>query len=129
MELSKRQRDEMNQLSKDVFGASSRWQKLVGKGYQKLITEKKKEMVPAEKEGEAPTEQEIDVAVKRADGALQYTNERYTTESIREYMVERKKQLDFIRAEIKRQQDELKAKEAQSKATDQALREASGTAI
>lgn len=106
MNLSRKDREELNSLSKEVFGTSSRWQKLVDQGYMKPLTKKVSETVPGAKEGDPATETEIEVLDTREDGAVQMTTARHTLESIKEYMLSRKKQFDLIRAEMKRKKDQ-----------------------
>ena len=110
-QLTRNEKEELNALSKDVFGSSSRWQKLVDRGSMELVTEKVTEFVPAEISENEGTTREVQVPLKRKDGANQYAVKRHTVESIREYMVQRKTMLDQVRAEVKRLQDEAKAKE------------------
>lgn len=109
-QLTRTEREELNSLSKEVFGASSRWQKLVNKGYSKMVMEKVTELVPGEKEEDEPTTREVDVPVKTSFGALQSTQERHTVDSVRELMLRLKKQLDEYRARMEQLQAEAKAK-------------------
>lgn len=120
--LNRKERNELDALSKEVFGSSSRWQKLVLKGHPEIITEEKVETVPPEKEGEQPTEKKINVPVKTTfaksgEGSNQYTTKHYSVESIKTLMLEQKAQMDQIRATIQKHQEEAKAaKEAELKA-------------
>jgi hypothetical protein len=129
MNITYQEKQELNALSKEVFGASSRWQKLVNDGYRKLITKDVSEEVPATKEGEEPTSRIVQTPVLRADGAHQFETVRHTTKSIKEYMLERKETLNKIRAEIKRQQDEAKAKKELEAHTQEVHRLAQGSAV
>lgn len=127
--LTRTERDELNALSKEVFGSTSRWQKLINSGYPKLLTEKVTELVPATEEGKEDTTREVDVPVKRANGTYQSVLTRYTVDGIREYMLERKKQLDLIRAEIKKRQEEAKVKQEQEKLALKVHEELQGSAL
>jgi len=127
--LTATERSELNALSKEVFGATSRWQKLINGGYSKLLTEKVREIVPAAKAGDRPTEREIEVPLKRHDGATQSTMLHHTVESVRTYMLQRKEQLDAIRAQIKKQQDEARAKKEQEKLALKVHEELQGSAL
>lgn len=109
-DLTKEEKGELSVLSKEVFGTRSRWQKLVNQGYPRLLTEEVTEFVPGEKEEDEGTTRKVQVPAKRHDGAMQSTTVRHTVESVKEYMLQRKEMLDKIRAEIKRQQEEAKAK-------------------
>ena len=128
-DLTRIEREELNSLSKDVFGASSRWQKLVNNGYAKLVTEEVTELVPGKTDEEEPTERKVQVPVKNANGTYRSTLTRYTVDSIKEHMVERKKQLDEIRAAIKKSQDEARAKKEQEQLALKVNEELSGSAL
>lgn len=108
---------ELNALSKDVFGTSSRWQKMVDKGYKEQVTEEVTETVPAEKEGDAPTTRQVWVPVKNSGGSFMYVIKRHTVETVLAYMVEQKIKLDALRDQIKKQYE---AKLAEQKATEEA---------
>ena len=128
MNISRAERKELDLLSKDIFGSSGRWQKLVDKGYDEMVTEEVEETVPAEKEGEEPTKRTVKVPVLNAQGAHQFVRKYYTIESVLEFMVEQKKQLDEVRAQIARQRDELIAKINAENAAKQAKEEAEALA-
>jgi ethanolamine ammonia-lyase large subunit len=114
--ISRKERLELDALSKEVFGASSRWQKLVTKGHPELVTEEVDEVIVPEKEGD-PVTKKVQVPVKTHFGANQYKPKHYTVETIREYMLDQKKQFEEIRAKIKQMQEEERVKKA---AEDQA---------
>lgn len=111
-DMSRADRDELNALSKEVFGASSKWKKLIERGYVEMITEETTELVPGKTDEEEPTTRKVQVPVKRHDGALQFTTKHHTVESIKEYMLERKVKLEAVRAQIKKMQEEAAAKKA-----------------
>lgn len=108
--VDRKTRLELNALSKDVFGVSSKWQKLVEKGYLEEVTEEVTETVPAEKEGDAPTTKTVRVPVLTASGGKQSVLKRYTVETVREFLLERKKTLDTLRALLKKQHEDKLAK-------------------
>lgn len=109
--LSRVKREELNALSKEVFGASSRWQKLIEKGIAEVVTEKVTEYVPSEDgEGEGTTKQ-VDVPVRRKDGAIMSTTKHFDENTVKEYMLERKAKLMEFQAML----DKLKADEAAKK--------------
>lgn len=127
--LSSTEKAELNALSKEVFGATSRWQKLVNDGYSRLLTEKVQELVPSEKEGQEGRTVESDAPVKRADGAYQSVLTRHTVESIRTYMAERKAQLDSIRAAMKKNYDDAQAQKAKEALAMKIHEELQGSAL
>jgi hypothetical protein len=108
MNITKVERKELDLLSREVFGSSTRWQRLIDKGYDEAVTEEVEETVPAEKEGEEPTKRKVKVPVK-VNGSTQYTRKYHTIESVLEFMVEQKKQLDIFRAQLAKQKEEFLA--------------------
>ena len=117
--MKREKREELNALSKDVFGTASRWQKLVSKGYTALQAVEEQEVVPADKEGEEPTVRTVDVPVLTENGAKQYAVEYHTVDSIREFLVAQKTQLDAIRKQLKEQQEKaLSDKKAEEQAKE-----------
>jgi len=128
MQVNRTDRKELDALSKDIFGVSSRWQKLVEKGYSELVTEEKTETVPAEKEGDEPTTRQVKVPILTSFGAKQYVIKRHTLESVKEFLLEQKTQLDNIRAQIKKHQEEQKAKEDAENRAKQIHEQVAGSA-
>jgi len=126
-------RQELNALSKEVFGSSSKWQKLVTKGYSELITEEVEEYVPGETDkdgvvGEGST-RKVQIPVKLPNGAHQSVWKYHTPESVKTHMVERKRQLEELRALVEKMKAEEKAKKDQEELTKQVQAEASGSAL
>jgi hypothetical protein len=113
--ISKKERLELNALSKEVFGSSSRWQKLIDKGYSDVVTEEKTETVPPEKEGDEPTTKTVEVPVTIGKNAYRLNKKYYTVESVKQFMLENKANLDKIKEEIKKQQDVQRESELRTK--------------
>lgn len=109
MEIKKLTRLALNSLSKEVFSSSSRWQKLVDKGYSELVTEDTTETVPAEKEGEEATIRQVTVPVL-VRGSQQFVKKFHTVESVMTFMQDRKKMMDDLRAKFEAMQEEQKRK-------------------
>ena len=109
--MNRQTREELNALSQEVFGASSRWQKLLNKGYSKLVTVEVLETVPSEKEGEEPQTVKVTRPVL-LNGVPQSTQERHTEESIREAMLDLKQKRDEYLATVKRLKEEKEARQA-----------------
>lgn len=128
-DLSREDKDYLKGLSKEVFGASSRWQKLVERGYGELVTEETTEYVPNEKDPEAEgTTRKVQVPVLYK-GMKHSVITRHTVESIRTYMLERKVRLDEIRAMIAKQRADAQAKKEREEEQQRILSEASGSAL
>lgn len=128
MDITRNLRKELDSLSKEVFGTSSRWQKLVDKGYDELVTEEVTETVPAEKEGDEPTTRQVRVPVLSESGAKQFVRKFHTVESVREFLGVQKIQLDLIREQIRKLQEDEQAKKLEEARTKQIHEEASGSA-
>jgi hypothetical protein len=126
--LTYAERQELKQLSQEVFGASSRWQKLVRKGYQKPITEEVTELVPGEKEGDEPTTKKVQVPLKRKDEAFQFTTERHTVESVKVLMLDLKVKLAQRSELIAKIVAEQKAQKEQEDVAKKLQEEAAGSA-
>lgn len=128
MDIPRELRNELNALSKEVFGVSSRWQSLLKKGTSQLITRKTTEVIPG-KEGEEPTTKEVEVPVLTPYGAKQFTQKYYTVDEVHQVLLDFKAQLDTIKAQMKQQQEEKIAKEAQEKALKEVQEAANGSAV
>lgn len=126
--VDRKTRLELDALSKDVFGASSRWQKLINKGYTELVTKEVTETVPAEKEGDAPTTKQVQVPVLTEFGAKQSVVKYHTVESVREFLLKQKATLDQIRDMMKQQHEEALAKKATEENAKKLNEEFSGSA-
>lgn len=117
MNLTRDQRNELNALSKEVFGVSSRWKKLVDKGEVEPITEERTSMVQVGDEPE--TAQTIKVPLKRKDGALRLTATKHTVESVKElmlsYKAKREEQIALFRKNMEEQAAKKSQEEAQAK--------------
>lgn len=127
MNISKTLRNELDALSKELFGTSSRWQKLVDKGYDEVVTEEVEETVPAEKEGDEPTKRKVQMPVL-VGGSRQFVRKHHTVESVREFMEVQKIQLDLLKAQIKQAQEDAKKKQDEEKAAKGLHQELSGSA-
>lgn len=127
-DLTRAEREELNALSKEVFGASSRWQKLVNKGYSKVITEEVTELVPGEKEGDEPTERKVQVPVKTASGAIQSKTEYYNVDTVKTLMLDLKARRDAYLEAVKKAQEEQKAEQEKQALEKKISEEATGSA-
>ncbi len=128
MNIDKKTRLELNALSKECFGTASKWQKLVDKGYDELVTELVTETVPAEKEGDEATTREVQVPVRTATGGTQLVRKYYDVNGIYEFMMEHKKRLEVLRAQIQAQREQHLAKQKEELQTKQVHEELSGSA-
>jgi hypothetical protein len=110
--MTRNERKELNALSLEVFGSSSRWQKFVTKGHPEMISEEKEEIVPPEHEGESSTTRKVQVPIKTDFGAVQFTTKHYTVEGIRKLMIEQKAALAELKIRVQKYQEEVAAARA-----------------
>lgn len=137
MDIPRELRMELNALSKEVFGVSSRWQKLLKKGTMELVTRKTTEVVPAKTADnngvteilEPETTKEVEVPVLTPYGAKVFVPKNYTLEEIHTLLLGYKKQIDEIKATMKLQEEEKKAKEALETAGKAVREAAQGSAV
>ena len=102
MNITRAEREELNALSKEVFGVSSKWQKFF-KGVSELYTKTVKEVVPGDK-GAPDTTKEVTVPVL-LDGAKQYKTKAYSVDECRTLLLQAIAQRDAYLAEMKKQQE------------------------
>ncbi len=106
-QLTRNERKELDALSKEIFGSSNRWKKLIEKGYSELVTRTVQEVVPGE-EGKEATTREVKVPVLTESGGRQSRVKYHTVESIQAFMLDMKAKLDAFKAEMKKKEDEQK---------------------
>lgn len=107
MDIPREQREQLNALSKELMGTSSRWQKLLTRGYLETLTEEKEEEVPGEN-GAAPTKTTIKVPKLRNGMEVRETR-FHTVESILALMTDMKQKRDEMHAAMKKAQEEHEA--------------------
>jgi hypothetical protein len=105
-------RKELQALSKEVLGSSSRWQKMLERGTQELLTEDVTEYVPGKTDEDEGTTRVVKLPVKRKDGALQYVIKHYTPESLKAMLLDLKEKRDNMIIQINKMNAEQKAKQA-----------------
>jgi hypothetical protein len=128
MYLSKEERDELSDLSKEVFGTRSRWQKMITQGYMDVVMRKVQEIVPGV-DGADPTIKTTEVPALTEFGAKQIVTKFHTVDSIREHMLTLKRQREEIVAAIKSSNEEIKAKQDQEQLMKNIQDQATGSAL
>lgn len=109
MDTTREQRELLKALSTEIFGVSSRYQKLY-EG-QELVTKTVTETVPGEN-GAPDTQKEVKVPVLAANGAKQFRVVRRSTEEVLELLQGFKVKRDEFLAQMKQQQEEAQAAKA-----------------
>jgi CRISPR/Cas system CMR subunit Cmr4 (Cas7 group RAMP superfamily) len=127
--MDRKVKEELNALSAEVFGSSSRWAKLVDKGYTEIVTEEKEETTPIDSEGKGGEVVKVRVPVKTASGAVQYVTKRHTIESVRELMLDMKAKRDAYIAALTKAKEEEAAKKAQEALQKKVNEELMGSAL
>lgn len=113
--LSTQEIETFESLSKEVFNATSRWSTLLKKGIAETVFEEVTEYVPATDTTKEETRtHKVPVYLDAAKKSLKMVQRRFTPETLMAFMLERKKQIDLIKALIA--ENQKKAKEAQDKA-------------
>ena len=125
--------EELDALSKEVFGATSRWKTLITKGYVEQVMEEVQEYVPGETKEDGTTGEGftrmVQVPVKRKDGANLSVHKYHDVTSVRAFLLDCKARLDKIKAEIQRMQEEAKAKKDAEALAKKVHEEAQGSAL
>lgn len=129
MNISKKERLELDELSKTVFGARGRWLKILNNGHLETLTQDVEQEVPG-KDGEPATTRTIKVPVPATKQGGQILVQKYVTlEELKKIMLERKAQIDEFLASLKKQQEEALAKRAQEDVIRAAQDAGAGSAL
>lgn len=123
--LSREMREEMKELSKAVFGVSSKYQKLYEQN--ELVTEKRMETVPGEN-GEPDTEREVTVPVLK-NGSKQTRVVRRNNQEVLDLLRTFKARRDEFMAQMQAQQDAAKAKKAEADKAAKLQEDLGGSAL
>lgn len=124
---NKEQRQELKALSQEVFGVSSKWQKLLE--YDEVKKTKVKETVPGEN-GAPDTEREVEVPLYVPGTKVKQSTRRYRSiEEVLELLREFKAKRDEYIAQIKKQQEEAKAKKEAEEQARKVQEQLGGSAL
>ena len=121
MQIDRKTKEELNQLSKEVFGSTSKWKKMVELGVGEPVQEDTTKLTMVDGKEVKET---VKTPVLHKDAIPLSRLKRYTVNEVREFMLTVKDRQDQVRAAIKRIEEQQKAQAA--KATAEA---ASGTAV
>lgn len=102
MLIDRKIREELNALSLEVYGVSSKWQKLLERGTNELITKTVTETVPGEN-GQPDETKEVQVP-DTFNGVNQYRHRNYTLDEVKTLLLSMKKSRDEIIAKMKEAQ-------------------------
>ncbi len=125
MSESREEREELKALSKEVFGVPSRYRKLYAT--QELITHKVAETVPGEN-GEPDTTKLVEVPLLQ-NGVKQYRSKYRSTEEVLQLLRDFKVKRDEYMAQVKKQQEEAKAKKEAEEKLKRIQEDLTGSAI
>lgn len=123
MNLTRQQREELNQLSLEVFGSSSRWKKLVENGFNRPVVEEIEEEVPTEDGKDVKIEKRTVLSTYK-NGAPMSKKTHHTPESIKELMIKMKdhaSQVLALKAAAQKEREEKAEKERLSMQIDKEL--------
>lgn len=128
MSNSRNEREELNKLSQEVFGSSSRWKKLVDTGLREQVMEEVEEFIPPETEDGEGTTRKVKIPVKHK-GINKFETRHFDVESIKTFMLERKKYIEEFKAMVEKIKAEEKAKKEQEELAKKVQEETSGSAV
>lgn len=118
-------RELLKALSKEIFSVASKYQKLYAS--QELITRQTTETMPGEN-GAPDTTKEVEVPVL-VNGVKQFRTKYRSTEQVLEVLLGIKVKRDEYMAQMKKQEEEDKAKKAAEELTKKVQEDLSGSAI
>lgn len=114
--------NELNALSKEVFGTTSKWRKMIEKGVSELVEEEVKRLKIVD--GKEVTENtKVPLFHEGPNGGElhQYTLKRYTVDTVKEFMLNVLVMRQKLREAMEKMQKEQKAaQEAKQAVADQA---------
>lgn len=128
MSLTYKERQELNALSKEVFGSSSKWQKLVNTGSHELDTEEVTEYIPPTTEDGEGTTKKTEV-MKLREGMPHFTKKYYTYESIKALMLDVKAKHAAMLEQYNKMKEEEQRKKEQAELEKKTQEELSGSAV
>ncbi len=119
--------NELNALSKEIFGSTSKWKKMIEKGVPELVEENTKKLTMNGTKEEYETVK-TPVLYNGPSGNAefhQHVLKRYTVDEVREFMLmvrDRREQMKLAMAQIEAQQKAQKAaKEAAERASGSSI--------
>lgn len=118
--------NELNALSKEVFGSTSKWRKMMEKGVAELVEEDTKKLVIKDGKEVTETVKTPKLYVGKSGGELhQHILKRYTVEEVREFMLMVKDRREQMKQAMKLAEEHRKAEAA----AKQVAERASGSSI
>lgn len=128
MDITYQERKELDAISKEIFGSSSRWKKFLDKGMPELVTHK---VTRTETVNGTETTKEVEepLLVPGTTKVRQYTQKYFTLETLTAWMKDLKQKRDEFIAKMKKEEEERKAKEEEKKRLEAAQEELGGSAL
>jgi hypothetical protein len=122
MQISNEVKAELNALSKEIFGSTSKWRKMMELGVPEVVTEDTTKLKIVEGKEEKETVKTTVMHVGPNGGELPLNRlKRYTVDEVRSFMLEVKEKQEQIRAMIKRIEEQKKAQENHRQAVAEAV--------
>lgn len=124
--------NEMNELSKEVFGSVSKWRKILEKGETRILTEEETIYNPEPKEGEQEvTKRTVATLHHGPNGGklVKHETYRYTVEELKARMLEVKSQRIKLLEAMKKQEEIKEAAKEIEDNTKLIISKSSGTAV
>jgi len=125
---TREQREELKALSQEVFGASSKWQKLME--YDQVLTRKIKETVPGQDgQPDQEVEREVPIFAPGTTKVKQSVRKYRSVEEVLELLKGFKAKRDEFIAQMKKQQEEAKAKKEADAQAQKVQEQLGGSAL
>lgn len=125
---TREQREQLKALSTEIFGKSSRYQKLYE--YDQVLTRKIKETVPGENgEPDKEEENEVPLMVGPGKGSKQSVRRYRTTEEVLQLMLDFKAKREEFMRQMEEQKAAAKAKKDADDAAKKVQEELGGSAL
>lgn len=126
MYVDKETREELTALSKEVFGSTTKWKKILDEGTIELVTRKTTQKV--KNAAGIEEDQEITVPVLM-NGVRQFTSKYFTLETLKEFMLDLKVKRDEFVKMIEEQQKAQKEAAEKAKLAESINSDAGGSAL
>lgn len=130
MNITRKEREEMKALSKEVFGSTSRWKTILDKGLKELTTRTVVETVPGE-DGVEDTTKESKQPILYGNNNVRQFHMRYfqDLDELKLFMLDIKTKRDAFYEQLRKMQEEEQAKKEKEELIQKVQEENAGSAL
>lgn len=126
--MTRAEREELKALSLELFGVSSKWKSFLELGTRKVLSRTVTETVPGEN-GEPDTTRDVKMPILSASGAKQYVIVLPTVTELRSLLSDLKRQNDELKAKLSKLELNLKTQKEQEALVSQVQKAGGGSAL